>query len=156
MRVGYDESVIIEVDQSIKVEQTAQDTVVGVSNDRQCAVIIPRQVKRKLKAEFRRRGIPNQFAYRTFITALVLALEKANYNHLSDVVIDIEYVGQEGRLRDIFCAMWRKRHRSLPHVSFRLIGKKSGAHEVAYYTMRKERKPDAVLSYNELRKLVFS
>lgn len=145
----------VEADQSIKIEQTHADTIIGVSNSKECAIVIPRQIKRKLKRDFRDAGIPRLFAYRTFIAGLVLALEYAKFKHLSDIVIDIEYVGQERRLRSIFLEMWSWRHEKIPDVSFHLIGKKSRAHKVGYRTMNKKRKPDTVLTHGQLKKLIF-
>lgn len=147
---------IVEVDQSIKIEQTHADTIIGISNSKQYSFVVSRQIKRKLKSDFRDAGIPRLFAYKTFVAALVLGLEHAHFNHLSDVVIDVEYTGQERRLRSMFLAMWSLRHDDIPDVSFRLIGKKSGAHKVGYRTMTGKRKADKVLTYSQLKKLIFS
>ena len=146
---------IVEAEQSIKIEQTHADTIIGVSNGKGCAVVVPRQVKRKLEKDFRKAGIPRLFAYRTFIARLVLTLEQAAFKNLSDLVIDIEYTGQERRLRSIFLVMWSLRHDHIPDVSFRLIGKKSRAHKVGYQTMNGKRKADAVLTYKQLKNLIF-
>ena len=56
----------IEIDQSIKVEQTGKDTVLGVANDISCAVVLPGKVKRKLQEEFRRSGRPRLFINRLY------------------------------------------------------------------------------------------
>jgi len=143
----------IEVDQSIKIEQTSHSTVIGISNSKQCAVVISSQIKRKLKNDFRRIGRRRSFAYRTFIAGVILAIQQAKLTHLSDIIIDIEYVGQERRLKSIFFEMWGRNHTGTPDVSFKLIGKRSRAHEVCYRTMRGERKPDAKLPYSVIKKL---
>lgn len=143
----------IEVDQSIKIEQTYQDTVIGISNGEQCAAVISKKIKRRLKDDFRKHGIRRSFALRTFMAGVVLAIEHARITHLSDVVIDIEYVGKERTLRSIFLEMWSRTHDTVPDVRFKLIGKKSRAHEVCYLTMCGKRKPEIKLSYGDIKKL---
>lgn len=144
---------IVQVDQSVKIEQTHADTVIGISNGKQCAAIIPRKIKRKLEDKFRQAGRRRLFSLRTFIAGVVLGLEKMKMKNLSDVVIDIEYVGQERRLSSIFLEMWSRNHDTVPDVSFKLIGKRSKAHEVCWRTQRGERKPTIVLTYGDLKKL---
>ena len=143
----------IEVDQSIKVEQTSHDTVIGVSNGKQCAAVISRKIKRKLKDDFRAHGLRRAYALRTFVAGVVLTIEHMKLSHLSDVVIDIEYVGLERTMRSIFLEMWARRHDSVPDIQFRLIGKKSPAHNVCYLTMLGKRKADINLSYGDIKKL---
>lgn len=147
---------VVEIDQSIKIEQTHADTIIGIANSKQVAVCITRQIKRKLEKDFRKVDRRRLFSLRTFIAGCVLGLEYAKYKNLSDVVIDIEYVGQERRLRSIFVEMWSRRHDSEPDVSFRLIGKGSKAHEVCWKTQRGKRKPDIILTYGDIKNLALS
>jgi len=46
----------LEVDQSIKIEQTSGDTVLALSNDQQYSIVIPARIKRKALAFLRPRG----------------------------------------------------------------------------------------------------
>ncbi len=146
----------IEADQSIKIEQTSQDTVIGISNGKQCAVVIPRKVKRKLKDDFREIGRRRSFALRTFIAGVVLAIEHMKPSHLSDVIIDIEYPGKNRILKSIFLEMWSRGHEAVPDVQFRLIGKQSKAHEACYLVTRKKRVADKILSYGDIKRLAIS
>lgn len=146
----------VEVDQSIKIEQTKQDTTIGVSNGKQCSVLISRHIKRKLEKDFRKAGIRHLFAFRTFVAGVVLAVEHMKIAHLSDVVIDVEYPGKDRIIRSIFLEMWSRRHDEVPDVRFRLIGKSSKAHEACYLVTRGIRKPNKVLGYGEPKKLAIS
>lgn len=146
----------IEVDQSIKIEQTHADTIIGIANSKQCAVVIPRNIKRKLEKDFRRSGRRRLFSLRVFIAGVVLGLEYAKFKDLSDVVIDIEYVGQDRRLRSIFLEMWSRKYDTVPDITFRLIGKRSKAHEVCWKTQRGQRKPSVVLKYGDVKKLAIT
>lgn len=152
----YNIKMTIEVDQSIKIEQTKQDTAIGVSNGKQYSVLISRHIKRKLEIDFRKAGIRHLFAFRTFVAGVVLAIEYMNISHLSDVVIDVEYPGKDRMVKSIFLEMWSRRHDLVPDVRFHLIGKKSKAHEACYLVTRGIRKPDKVLGYGELKKLAIS
>lgn len=143
----------IEIDQSIKIEQTHKDTAIGIANGNMVAVIIPRKIKRQLKDEFREADRRQLFAYRVFIAGVVLALEYTELKDLSDVVIDIEYPGQNRRLKSIFLEMWSRRNDTVPDVQFKLIGKQSRAHEICYEVTRGQRKPNKKLSYGDLKRL---
>lgn len=146
----------VEVDQSIKIEQTSRDTFIGLSNNNVFVVRVRNKVKRKLQREFRSRGKPRLFVYRTFIAAIVLALKHAKFRNLSRVVIDVEYVGQNQFLKEIFWEMWIKVSRTDFDVHFREIGKRSLAHEACFSAMKRRRKPDKELTYSEIRRLVLN
>lgn len=143
----------VEIDQSIKIEQTHKDTVIGIANSKRVSATVPRRIKRKLKDEFRGAGRRRLFAYRTFIAGVVLALEHARLRNLSDVIIDIEYPGQERRLKSIFLEMWSRRHDTMPDIQFKGIGKKSPAHEVCYLVTTGERRADIKLAYGDIKRL---
>jgi hypothetical protein len=148
--------VIIEVDQSNKIERTGKDTVIGIgTKKKRFAAIVSRKIKRRLQIEFREAGQPRLFVYRTFIAAVVLTLQYSTWKNISDVVIDIEYSGHERRLRSIFLEMWARFSDSIPEVSFRLIGRQSPAHDACYEVTIGKRRADKVLNLGELKYLVF-
>lgn len=84
----------VEIDQSVKIEQTNKGTVLAFSNEEEYAILIPGKVKRKLQELFREKGRPRLFISRTFAAGITLLLQ----NHLpkfQKIVIDLEYPGKE-------------------------------------------------------------
>ena len=143
----------VEIDQSNKVEKTSRDTIIGIAGGGKIfSVVIESGVKKKLQEEFRRRGKPRLFVYRTFIAGAALALKYSGVRP-AEIIIDIEYVGQDRLLRSIFLEMWSQLSTRIPIVTFVNIGKKSAAHAVSYETMKKNREPDRILRFGELLKL---
>jgi len=56
----------IYIDQSSKIEQTSQDTVIAYSNGKQKSLLIRAHDKRSVREYFRNAGKPNIFVLRTF------------------------------------------------------------------------------------------
>ena len=143
----------IEIDQSIKIEQTSKDTIIGLSNKKTFTVLIKAKTKRKLQEEFRKRGKPRLFVYRTFIAGVVLLLRYAKIDNLAQIVIDQEYFGNERVLTSMFLEMWSRYFEIIPEISFGRIGKKSNAHNISYLTMKGEYKANRILDFTEIEKL---
>ena len=143
----------IEIDQSIKIEQTSKDTIIGLSNKKTFTVLIKAKTKRKLQEEFRKRGKPRLFVYRTFIAGVVLLLRYAKIDNLAQIVIDQEYFGNERVLTSMFLEMWSRYFETIPEISFGRIGKKSNAHNISYLTMKGEYKANRILDFTEIEKL---
>jgi len=143
-----------EIDQSIKIEDTARDTILAFSNNIPATALIPRQIKRKLQQKFRQNNKSHLFMYRTFATGIVLLIK--NYLRKIDVVIiDIEYPGHDKQLKNMILAMLKRLRRKQPRIYFRQIGKKSNAHSLAYLTYKRKRKPDIFIKQKDLESLVF-
>lgn len=145
----------VQIDQSGKVEKTNKDTILAFSNSIDFAVNIPAKVKRKLKLEFRRTGHIRVFTFRMFAAGIVLLI-RDHLRKIDSIVIDQEYTGRELMIRDMIQEMLRKLRRKEPLIYFRRIGKKSGAHYVAYGTATHKRKADKILNYREIAQLVFT
>ena len=144
----------IEIDQSNKIEKTNKDTIIGLTNNKTFTVLIKAREKRKLQEEFRRQGKPRLFVYRTFIAGVVLLIKYACLENLSEVIIDEEYFGKERILKSMFLEMLSRYSDKIPEIGFERIGKKSGAHNISYLTMKGKYKPDKVIGYNEIKRLV--
>lgn len=143
----------IEINQSIKIEQTNKDTIIGLANKETFTILIPRKIKRKLQEEFRKQGRPKLFVYRTFVAGAVLAFKYARSEQPSKIVIDEEYYGKDKMLKSMFLEMWSRFFTELPEISFEKIGKKSKVHEICYLTMKGKYKPNKVISFEEIRYL---
>lgn len=145
----------IEVDQSIKIEQTNKDTIIAVAGrGLECTVCIPGVVKRKLQEEFRQQGKPRLFVFRTFIAGVVLLLHTANIKEGAIVTIDEEYSGKELLLTRIFYEMWRSVSHKYITIHFARVGKSSMAHNVAYLTMKGKKEISQTITYRQIKKIV--
>ena len=145
----------LQIDQSQKIEQTSKDTVIGLTNSKTFSILIPRKIKRRLQEEFRKKGEPRLFVYRTFIAGVVLLLyhSKLDLKENDVVVIDIEYFGKDQILASMFLEMYSRIFTKLPQIEFRTIGRKSKAHTVSYMTAKGKQKANKMLTYGELKDL---
>lgn len=142
----------IEVDQSIKVEQTRQDTVLAFSDGIQRVILIPAEVKRACQQELRSRGVkPGMIALRMFAAGLLLLL-KGQMDSIASLTIDTEYEGKEGEIKGLLLPFILQWVPGFPKeaITFRRIGRRSSAHKLAWETHRGERKPDQVATLEEL------
>jgi len=144
----------IQIDQSIKMEQTNKGAVLAFSNDEQYSILIPGKVKRQLQELFRKKGRPRIFVYRTFAAGVALLLQ--NYLPKFDrIIIDQEYVGKERMIRGMIYEILGRFCDRVPEIVFKKIGRKSNAHKIAYLTACRKKKPCRIVKFNEIKKLVF-
>lgn len=147
---------VIEIDQSNKIEQTDKDTIIGLSNGKAFTVIIKKQTKRKLQKEFRRQKQSRLFVYVTFIAGVVLLVNYSEIKNITEIIIDKEYLGYEKFLKEVFCRMYGYHNKKIPIVRFGNIGKKSNAHCISYFSRKGQKyKPNKEIGFDELRKLCF-
>ena len=144
---------IIQINQSNKIEKTNKDSIIGLANEVTFTVLVKRKIKRKLQEDFRRKGKPRLFVYRTFIASVVLLIKYAKLKNISKIVIDQEYYGQDKMLKSMFLEMWSRFFKDIPEISFEGVGKKSKVHHICYFTMKGKYKINEVLEYEELRSL---
>ena len=144
---------IIEINQSNKIEQTNKDSIIGLANEETFTVLLKRKIKRRLQEDFRKRGRPRLFVYRTFIASVVLLIKYAKLKNISKIVIDLEYFGKDKLLKSIFLEMWNRFFSEIPEISFERVGKKSKVHDICYFTMKGKYKPNKVLEYKEIKRL---
>ena len=124
----------VEVDQSGKIEQTNQDTVLAFSNHIKRAVLIPRGEKRKLIKILRGRGMNGKIFYpRIFCSALFL-LFKPHLSELNEIVIDDEYTGKTRLVKNLLNNIAYRQNKPpiSSKISFDHVGKKSPAHILAW------------------------
>ncbi len=145
----------IEIDQSVKIEETNKATVLAFSNDKEYAILILGKTKRALQELFRVRGKPRIFIYETFAAGIVLLL-KNDINKYEIIIIDQEYPGKNKIIKNMIYRMLTRFSNKRPEILFKRIGKKSKAHGTAHHTTSKERKPDRVVKFDEIKKLIFT
>jgi len=124
----------VEVDQSGKVEQTNQDTVLAFSNHIKRAILVPRGEKRKLIKSLRERGMNGKVFYpRIFCSALFLLLEPHLFE-LNEIVVDDEYTGKTRLIKNLLSNIAHRQNKPpiAPKISFGHVGKKSSAHILAW------------------------
>lgn len=139
----------LEVDQSVRIEELNRDTIIGVGNSRiQYAALLPRKVKRHFNEEFRRQGKPHRCGPTVFAAAVILALSSCGKS-VTNIVVDTEYGSYESLIRQMINVFFPK-----AIVSIERIGRHSPAHLVAYEVFRKRRKPNQVLSFFDLQKII--
>lgn len=145
---------IIQINQSNKIEKTNKDSIIGLANEISFTVLLKRKIKRKLQEDFRKEGKPRLFVYRTFIASVVLLIKYAKLKNISKIIIDLEYFGKDKLLKSIFLEMWSRFFSEIPEISFERVGKKSKVHYICYFTMKRKYKPNKVLEYKEIKRLV--
>ena len=144
---------IIQINQSNKIEKTDKDTIIGLANSETYTVLVKRKIKRKLQEDFRKKGKSRLFVYRTFIATVVLLIKYAKVEDISKIIIDLEYYGLDKLLKSMFLEMWSRFFSEIPEVSFERVGKKSKVHHICYFTMKGKYKVNKVLDYEEIKRL---
>jgi hypothetical protein len=137
-----------QIDQSIRIEQTNQDTVIGLANikgDQSYTLVIPARVKRQIQEYYRRQGLPTLFMVKLFTAGIILILKRSRLK-VSNLVIDIEYPGYEIPIMKTIQVHF-KHHLD---ISFSVIGKHSPAHFAAYGVYRHKRRSNHTATLPEL------
>ncbi|MBP9690659.1 hypothetical protein KBD81_01120 [Candidatus Woesebacteria bacterium] len=139
----------VEIDQSGKIENTSQDTIIAFTNGVRKTIKITARDKRILQSRFREKYQSRLYVYRTF-TALIYLLVRDHLQQISILVIDIEYEGREKSLKEMILEYIRKDGKNEPTIDFRRIGNRPPVHVLAYSTFTKKLKPDMIARWNEV------
>lgn len=142
----------VEVDQSGKVEDTAEDTALALSNDINFCIIIPATVKRQCVQVLRDEGMTGQTLYFQLFAVALYFLVKDKLSDISTVVIDIEYIGREADIKLYLLNLLRRHDLVIEpeQIEFAHIGRESPAHDLALSTFRKVHSPDLVLDVGDI------
>ncbi len=146
---------VVEVDQSGRVEETNRDTVLAFSNGTQYSVLIPARVKRDCLRALRLQGFKgNRFSLQVFTIGLFYLLK--NHIKLVDrIMIDREYPGHEGRIKDnlINCLYRAGIVIDSNKIHFTYIGDHPPVHVLALSVFRKKIKPNVILTTEDIMKV---
>jgi len=146
----------LEIDQSGKIEETAQPTVLAAINGGSRTIVLGGKTKRRLQEEFRKLGSPTVFVYNCFVVALFLLIEPT-LGKCSEIVIDHEYPGKESSIAELLHLLFVEHHiENPPTIHFAYIGKSSQAHNLAIRTFRRQIRPDQIISFEKMRKEIFT
>jgi len=137
-----------EVDQSIRVEELKNDTIIGLANEENSfAAVLSAKNKHHIYEYFRHIGKPKRFGPITFAAAIICAIKHCPYK-IKELLIDIEYPGYE-----ILITSYLKNYFPNLLVYFGVIGKKSPAHHAAYGVHIGKRKPDFKIGLSEIERI---
>ncbi len=142
----------IEVDQSVKIDETAHDTVLAFSDGVRRAIVIPAVVKRKAMAYLRERGKSPKVAGLIVFTAGLFLLLRDVANSITLAIIDREYTGYDALIKNrLLQFLWAEGLRVYPDtLAFGHVGKKSKAHDLAIEVHRGKLAPDHRVTLKEL------
>ena len=142
----------VEVDQSGKLGDTRVPTVLAFSNGESYSIVIPATVKRECFALLKRHYRLLRQPYLKLFAAGLFLLLKRHLPRVAVVVIDQEYIGQEGNIKGMLLNYIRKEYPDFPkeNIVFRRIGKRSPAHRKAYATYVGEIEADHKVEREEL------
>lgn len=147
---------ILQVDQSVKIENTSADTVLALSNDVCYAILIPAVAKRHCLQVLRRRHMRGTtIVLQVFSAALFLLLER-HLHQAERVVIDVEYPRHEGAIKGMLLN-WIRRTRpdfDAHRILFKRVGKACPAHRRAIQIVRHKELPDRVVTAREVLRLL--
>ncbi len=148
----------VEVDQSWKIERSGKATILAFSNHQEAAIKIPKDVKREafvyLEDKFGRTKLN---IFRIFAAGAILLIKKAGLSirNLS-LLIDKEYPGREDEIRSMILEAGRKADLVFDPklIHFVQVGKKSGAHFIAYGVHIGKRKAEFTAELQEITELL--
>lgn len=143
----------IYIDQSGKVEGSKQ-TVIAFTNGKKSALMIKAKDKRVIQKLFRKAGRGRVFVFRLFSFLVFLLIKDLKFD---EIIIDIEYQGKSDLIRGYIVDQLRKYGKSISasQISFREIGKKCEAHWHSYYVFTGKRKPEKVITLQDIPKELF-
>jgi len=147
---------ILQVDQSVKIEDTSGHTVLALSNDESYAVIVPAAVKRECLELLREQGgQARAIVLKVFSAALFLLLEK-RLERADRIVIDPEYAGHEDTIKGMLLGWIRARRLDChpERIVFAHVGKDSPAHKKAARVRNRREPADLVLTTKQLLRLL--
>lgn len=142
----------IYVDQSGKIEDTSNPTILAFTDSRTFSIKITAKTKRQLQEIFRRRGQIRLFVYRAFASLVFLLITKF-LREIDQVVIDVEYPGKEKLIKEIILEFLRRKKLKEPSIFFERIGNTPKVHYSAYNVFVKKKKADLVIRLGELKDL---
>lgn len=125
----------IAIDQSPRIENWTQHSVIAFSNSKQQVILIPSQLKREVLALLKQRGKSEDTAKWMILAAGIFLLIQHDLPRITSIVIDREF---DDRTMQSLCHwLWQKIRvlqstLTLDRITFASIKRKNPAHYLAY------------------------
>lgn len=135
----------VSIDQSPRIENWTQHSVIAFSNTKQKALIITSQLKREALSVLKERGKTEDTAKWMILAAGIFLLVRDDLAHIDALVVDREF--DDELMARLLHWLWTKikRHQptfQLTQLSYRSIRRKNPAHYFAYGLFTGLIKPD--------------
>ncbi|MBM4466294.1 MAG: hypothetical protein FJ014_12195 [Chloroflexi bacterium] len=142
----------VQVDQSVKIGDTKDPTVLAFSDTESFSILIPARVKRACLRELRGWGKSGTTLYLQLFAAALFLLLKGHLDRITLITIDLEYPGHSPDIKEHLLNLFARAGFSVSGemIRFQRIGKRSPAHDKALYTLRGELRPDRTITTEEL------
>jgi hypothetical protein len=132
----------IEVDQSVKIEETQKDTILAFSDEQSSSITIPARAKREAFAYLVARRKKRKSAYLMIFSASLFILLREYLTQGKDpeerIIIDVEYSGQDASIKAMFLRHAQSAGIELiaSRIVFAPVGRNSRAHVLALKVQR--------------------
>ncbi len=145
---------IIEIDQSGKIENTNKPTVLAFSNSISKSILISAKDKRTIQTIYRKINQGKTFITKIFST-MIFYLLKSDIKNLDSIIIDREYPGHESDIKSSILDIFNKEKIKIEpgSIKFTSIGKKSNAHKIAHESYI-SKKSEIKISANEILRIL--
>jgi len=146
----------VELDQSGRTEKLNQPSALAFANGIQGSILIPAKEKRLIYATLKARR--DQFTNRDLrvFAAAVFLLIKDHCHAITTLTIDREWTGHEATIKGLVLGYVRKIVPRFPTegIAFDSIGRRSGAHALAYRVYKQKTPPDRVVTATDILPLL--
>ena len=142
----------VQLDQSIKIGDTKDPTVLAFSDTERFSILIPAEVKRACLRELGARGKSGTTPYLQLLAVALFLLLKGHLDKITLITIDLEYPGHGRGIKEHLLNLFTRAGLTFSGemIRFQRIGRRSPAHDKALYTLRGELQPDRTITTKEL------
>jgi hypothetical protein len=143
----------IEIDTSSRLDQSG-NTIFSFSNEESKTILLSQKVRDKILTFLPEKRIIKQVKLFTICCFLLI---KDSLEKIEEIKIDLEYPKYEGFIRDYLLKLIKKhlkRFFAKEKIKIVSIGKKSKVHQIAWRARKKEKKPDKILTFKEILKIL--
>ena len=146
----------IEIDQSGKVEATRVATALAFSNHESYVVYMSAKTKRECLEYVRALHKKPEYQYTRIFCACLFLLIENHAERLDSILIDTESPGKNGLIKSMLIGYLSKFgiEHSKMRIHFGFVGKRAKVHEVAIETYRGKRKPDQVITLEDIMRVL--